>query len=154
MIPVNAYLTNISKRLQIKQMKLKDERVKAMNEILNGMKIIKLYSWERAFIERIQRIRTKELQILKRINYLSALIQAIWNLAPFLVSFITFALFVLIDHDNRLTASKAFVSLSLFNILRFPLAMLPNLVTFIIMVFWILQIILPEFSFFSFLPPL
>ena len=134
MIPINAYLTNISKRLQIRQMKLKDERVKAMNEILNGMKIIKLYSWEQAFIERIQTIRSKELQMLKRINYLGALIQAIWNLAPFLVSFITFAIYVCIDHQNRLTASKAFVSLSLFNILRFPLAMLPNLVTLIIMV--------------------
>ncbi|KAH9522434.1 Mrp-4p [Dermatophagoides farinae] len=133
LIPINIYVTNISKRLQIKQMKLKDERVKAMNEILNGMKIIKLYSWERAFIQRIETIRSKELQNLKRINYISAFIQALLNLAPFLVSFITFAIYVCIDQQNRLTASKAFVSLSLFNILRFPLAMLPNLISLIIM---------------------
>jgi ATP-binding cassette subfamily C (CFTR/MRP) protein 1 len=42
MIPINGYLTSISKKLQIKQMKFKDERVKAMNEILNGIKVLKL----------------------------------------------------------------------------------------------------------------
>jgi hypothetical protein len=42
MIPINGYLTSISKKLQINQMKFKDERVKAMNEILNGIKVLKL----------------------------------------------------------------------------------------------------------------
>ena len=134
LIPINGYLTNIAKKLQIKQMKLKDERVKAMNEILSGMKIIKLYGWEQAFINKVQSIRKKELLILKKINYFVCILQALWNLAPFLVSFITFAIYIAIDKDNVLTAQKAFVSLSLFNILRFPLSMLPNLVTNIIMV--------------------
>jgi len=31
--------------------------------------------------------------------------------------------------EERLTASKAFVALSLFNILRFPLTMVPNVVS-------------------------
>lgn len=134
MIPINGYLTSISKRLQIKQMKFKDERVKAMNEILNGIKVLKLYGWEKAFMKDILKIRDKELNNLKTINYFGCALQCLWFCAPFLVSFCTFAIYVLIDDENELTAQKAFVSLALFNILKFPLSMLPNLVTSIVVV--------------------
>lgn len=132
MIPINGYLTSISKKLQIKQMKLKDERVKAMNEILNGIKVLKLYGWEKAFMTNILKVRDRELNNLKTINYFGCALQCLWFCAPFLVSFVTFAIYVLIDESNVLTPEKAFVSLALFNILRFPLSMLPNLVTSII----------------------
>lgn len=39
LIPINGFIANQTKKLQIKQMKLKDERVKLMNEILNGIKV-------------------------------------------------------------------------------------------------------------------
>lgn len=45
------------------------------------------------------------------------------------VSLVTFATYVLVDENNVLDASTAFVSLSLFNILRFPLSMLPMLIS-------------------------
>lgn len=38
LIPINGVLANATKKLQIKQMKNKDRRVKMMNEILSGMK--------------------------------------------------------------------------------------------------------------------
>jgi hypothetical protein len=50
------------------------------------------------------------------------------------VSLATFATYALVNRNNpdpnaRLTADKAFVALSLFNILRFPLSMLPMLIS-------------------------
>lgn len=50
------------------------------------------------------------------------------------VSLATFAVFVGVSSDNVLTAEKAFTSISLFNILRFPLAMLPMLIAAIVQV--------------------
>jgi len=135
MIPINGYFTSLSKKLQIKQMKFKDERVKAMNEILSGIKVLKLYGWEEAFMTNILKIRDRELNNLKTINYYGCVLQCLWYCAPFFVSFVTFATYVLIDDKNTLTAEKAFVSLALFNILRFPLSLLPNLITSIIMVY-------------------
>ena len=44
------------------------------------------------------------------------------------VAFATFGTFVA-SSDEPLTAERAFVALSLFNILRFPLSMLPNLIS-------------------------
>lgn len=39
LIPVNGFIANKIKTLQIRQMKNKDERVKLMNEILSGIKV-------------------------------------------------------------------------------------------------------------------
>ncbi|XP_021375006.1 multidrug resistance-associated protein 1-like [Mizuhopecten yessoensis] len=50
------------------------------------------------------------------------------------VSLVTFAVYVLVDSNNILDAEKAFVSLSLFNILRFPLSMLPQVISSIVQV--------------------
>ena len=49
----------------------------------------------------------------------------------------TFATYSLVNLDNpneRLTADKAFVALSLFNVLRFPLATLPTLISSLVQV--------------------
>lgn len=86
LIPLNTYIVNRARRLQVKQMKNKDERVKIMNEILSGMKVLKLYAWEESFEKQIREIRTKEIRTLKKSAYLNACSQFIWNCAPFMVS--------------------------------------------------------------------
>ncbi|KAF7272715.1 hypothetical protein GWI33_014527 [Rhynchophorus ferrugineus] len=128
LIPLNMVLVSRSKKLQIKQMKEKDERVKIMNEVLNGMKILKLYAWEQSFEEHIMGIRNREITSLRQSAYLHAGTMFIWNCAPFLVSCATFATYVLVDEKNILTPAKAFVSLALLNILRMPMSMLPNVI--------------------------
>ncbi|XP_058815254.1 multidrug resistance-associated protein 1 isoform X1 [Topomyia yanbarensis] len=129
LIPVNGVIANKIKTLQIKQMKNKDERVKLMNEVLSGIKVLKLYAWEPSFEQQILRIRDKEVKVLKSAAYLNAGTSFIWSCAPFLVSLVTFATYVLVDENNVLNATTAFVSLALFNILRFPLSMLPMLIS-------------------------
>ncbi|XP_019762197.2 multidrug resistance-associated protein 1 [Dendroctonus ponderosae] len=128
LIPLNTYIVNRARTLQVKQMKNKDERVKMMNEILSGMKVLKLYAWEESFEQQIRNIRNKEVNTLKKSAYLNACSQFIWNCAPFMVSCLTFATYVLIDEKNVLTPSKAFVSLALLNLLRMPMSMLPNVI--------------------------
>ncbi|CAK9795197.1 Multidrug resistance-associated protein 1 [Anthophora quadrimaculata] len=128
LIPINILITNRVKTLQIRQMKHKDERVKLMNEVLNGIKVLKLYAWEPSFEEQILKIRMKEIKVLKEAAYLNSGTSFIWSFAPFLVSLASFATYVLIDENNRLNSVTAFVSLSLFNILRFPLSILPMMI--------------------------
>ncbi|KAL0104456.1 hypothetical protein PUN28_017289 [Cardiocondyla obscurior] len=128
LIPVNGLIANKVKTLQIRQMKSKDERVKLMNEVLNGIKVLKLYAWEPSFEQQILKIRVKEIQVLKEAAYLNAGTSFIWSCAPFLVSLVSFTTYVLLDEKNVLNSKIAFVSLSLFNILRFPLSMLPMMI--------------------------
>ncbi|OWK61874.1 Multidrug resistance-associated protein 1 [Lonchura striata] len=117
---------------RVAQMKSKDNRIKLMNEILNGIKVLKLYAWELAFREKVLEIRQKELKVLKKSAYLAAMATFTWVCAPFLVALSTFAVYVMIDKNNILDAQKAFVSLALFNILRFPLNMLPMVISNIV----------------------
>lgn len=86
LIPVNAFIANKIKDLQIRQMKNKDERVKLMNEVLNGIKVLKLYAWEPSFEAQVLRIRDKEIKVLREAAYLNAGTSFIWSCAPFLVS--------------------------------------------------------------------
>nr|UEO57355.1 ABCC1 [Conogethes punctiferalis] len=129
LIPVNGLIANRVKTLQIKQMKYKDERVKLMNEVLNGIKVLKMYAWEPSFEDQILKIRNKEMHVLKQTAYLNSATSFIWSCAPFLVSLMSFGCFVLVNDTEGLDSKRAFVSLSLFNILRFPLSMLPNVIS-------------------------
>ena len=56
MIPLNGYIAKKTKTLQGAQMGIKDGRVKEINEVLNGVKVIKLYAWERPFEAVIQKV--------------------------------------------------------------------------------------------------
>uniref|UniRef100_A0A3B3ZRN1 Uncharacterized protein n=1 Tax=Periophthalmus magnuspinnatus TaxID=409849 RepID=A0A3B3ZRN1_9GOBI len=129
LIPLNAFIAMKTRAYQVEQMRYKDERIKLMNEILNGIKVLKLYAWEKSFIEKILAIRQKELNVLRRTAFLGALSTMAWTSAPFLVALTTFAVYVTVDESHVLDAERAFVSLSLFNILRFPLNMLPQVLS-------------------------
>lgn len=125
MLPINGYLATIMRSYQMDQMKKKDERVKLMNEILNGIKVLKLYAWEISFAKFIDNIRNKELAIIKKLQYLNAITYITWTITPFLVTLLSFATYVLMDEKNRIDAGTAFVSLTLFNIIRMPLISTP-----------------------------
>ncbi len=56
------------------------------------------------------------------------------RVAIFQVSLVTFGVYVLSSDENILDAKTAFVSLSLFNLLRFPLSMLPMLISNLVQV--------------------
>ncbi|KFU91467.1 Canalicular multispecific organic anion transporter 1, partial [Chaetura pelagica] len=125
LIPLNALLVAKSKNIQVRNMKNKDERLKIMGEILNGIKILKLFAWEPSFEKRVSEIRERELKDLVNFSYLQSISIFVFTCSPVLVSLASFAVFVLVDENNILDAQKAFTAISLFNVLRFPMAMLP-----------------------------
>lgn len=130
LIPVNGFIANKTKQFQISQMKNKDQRVKLMNEILNGIKVLKLYAWEPSFEEQVLGVRNLEIKVLKKSAYLNAGTSFIWTCTPFLVIFASLTTYVLVDATHTLTAEKIFVSVSLLNILRVPLGLLPIIIAY------------------------
>ncbi|XP_036912751.1 ATP-binding cassette sub-family C member 3 isoform X2 [Sturnira hondurensis] len=128
-IPLNAVVATKMHAFQAKQMKFKDSRIKLMSEILGGIKVLKLYAWEPNFLQQVEGIRQSELRLLRRAAYLHAISVFTWHCTPFLVTLITLGVYVSVDPNNVLDAEKAFVSVSLFNILKNPLNALPNLIS-------------------------
>ena len=80
-------------------MGLKDNRIKIVNEVLNGIKVLKLYAWETAFIRRINEVREKELTCIRQKAIIHALSSATWAFAPILVN--QFLSIILIIEEKR-----------------------------------------------------
>ncbi|KAF5296656.1 hypothetical protein FQR65_LT10196 [Abscondita terminalis] len=131
LIPVNGAIVKRVQILQLNQMKNKDDRIKLVNEVLNGVKVLKLYGWEPIFEEKIMNIRRTEISVLKKAAYLNAAMALIFALAPFLVALLTFITFVNVDENNILTPQRAFVSLSLFANMHFSMGVLPLVIVWI-----------------------
>ncbi|KAG5958145.1 hypothetical protein E4U58_005507 [Claviceps cyperi] len=132
MMPAQGWVARIMKNLQKDQMKNKDARSRLINEIVTNMKSIKLYAWGAAFMNKLNYVRNEqELKNLRRIGATQAFANFTWNTAPFFVSCSTFTVYVL-TQDKPLTTDIIFPALALFNLLTFPLAILPMLITSIV----------------------
>ncbi|CAH1791548.1 unnamed protein product [Owenia fusiformis] len=123
LIPINRWLANKIGELSNEMMTQKDSRVKVMNEILYGIRVIKFYAWEQHFTQKIDNLRAAELKSLKGRKYLDALCVYFWATTPVLISILTFTTYALLGH--QLTAAKVFTSLALFNMLIGPLIAFP-----------------------------
>ncbi|KAJ3209245.1 hypothetical protein HDU67_006307 [Dinochytrium kinnereticum] len=103
-----------------------DRRTNAVNEALQGIRIIKFFAWENNFLQKIKEARKKEMSSLVSFFFQNAISQVVWDGAPLLVSFGTFFVYTQIA-GYELDARTAFASISLFNSLRIPLLALPEI---------------------------
>jgi ABC-type multidrug transport system fused ATPase/permease subunit len=106
-------------------LKYTDSRVKLTNEILQGVRAIKSYNWEKPFVEKLTTIRDLELKALEASANTRAILTSVLTAAPSMVAVITLGTYGLLG--NVLTPTKVFTALALFNQLRFPLVFLPLL---------------------------
>jgi ABC-type multidrug transport system fused ATPase/permease subunit len=63
-----------------------DQRIKLMNEILGGMRVIKYYAWERSFREKVLAIRDRELAWLRKSQIARGVVLLLINLNPVVLS--------------------------------------------------------------------
>lgn len=106
------------------KMKYTDTRVKLMNEVLNGIRIIKYYAWEGAFVQKIIEIRDKEIYLLRFMGYLFNSTFALLLLgAPQTQTILIF--YTYIAQGYQLDAARAFTTLTLFGLMTSPFIFLP-----------------------------
>jgi len=123
--PINMSIMAVVAKMRNKEMKFADARVKLTNEILSGIRIIKFYAWEKPFGNEVNKIREKELKALTTLTYVSQIgFSVVLMLAPIIQPILVFLTYILMQ-DQPLTPAKAFTTVALFNILRFPFAFLP-----------------------------
>ena len=88
-----------------------------------GIKAIKLYAWEQSFKERILSLRHLELTQIRHVAYLEVIQSLVFGSTPILIALSAFAVYT--AQGYPLTPAVAFPALALFNLLRFPITMLP-----------------------------
>lgn len=126
-LPFNGLLATLGKNLQEKLMKLRDARVGATAEALSTIRLIKSCAWEAAFCDHIRSLRALELRTLWLYRLSQAAGEVTWLGLPVLVALATFGTHAL--QGGVLSPQIVFTALALFNLLRFPLAMLPSTVS-------------------------
>eukprot|EP01027_Heterolobosea_sp_BB2_P005362 GEZU01008213.1.p1 GENE.GEZU01008213.1~~GEZU01008213.1.p1 ORF type:complete len:1468 (-),score=330.07 GEZU01008213.1:1647-6050(-) len=125
LIPVNYYLMKWIGKFQEQFMALSDKRMGLVNEVLQYIRLIKVYAWEESFVRRVDKIRNEEIRKLTYCILLRCFNSFLWNSAPVLVTVGTFGAYTTF-FGNTLTVPLAFVSLALFNNMRQPLAVFPE----------------------------
>ncbi|KAL7089477.1 hypothetical protein ACP275_13G188700 [Erythranthe tilingii] len=130
LFPIQTFTISKMQKLTKEGLLCTDKRIGLMNEILAAMDTVKCYAWEDSFQTKVQGVRNEELSWYRKAQLLGALNTFMLNSIPVVVIVISFGVFTLLGGD--LTPAKAFTSLSLFAVLRFPLFMLPNIITQIV----------------------
>ncbi|XP_070762761.1 ATP-binding cassette sub-family C member 12 [Enoplosus armatus] len=121
--PIQFFLAKVIHRLRWKAMLITDRRVRTMNEILNSIKLIKMYAWEDSFEEKIAALRENEKKELQKVSYVQNANTSITSIIPTLATVLTFIVHTLLG--LRLNTPDAFTTIAIFNSMRFCLALLP-----------------------------
>uniref|UniRef100_A0A096LRT4 ATP binding cassette subfamily C member 12 n=1 Tax=Poecilia formosa TaxID=48698 RepID=A0A096LRT4_POEFO len=122
-VPLQFFLAKLINKFRWKAMQLTDGRVRTMNEILNSIKLIKMYAWEESFEKKIAGLRKKEKKQVRLVSYIQNINTSISSIIPTVATVLTFLVHTLLGLS--LTTSDAFTTIAIFNAMRFSLALLP-----------------------------
>ncbi|CAG8566074.1 12436_t:CDS:2 [Acaulospora colombiana] len=141
-LPLNHVAAKYYAKTQDNLMKARDHRVSLMTEassnassfhflvypkkVLQGIRMIKFFAWEKNWEKRVLDARRTELKQLRYNFIYLALLDLLWMASPIFVTIISFLYYTKIQ-GNQLTAAVAFTSIAIFNELRFALNVLPEL---------------------------
>ncbi|XP_077995245.1 ATP-binding cassette sub-family C member 9-like [Glandiceps talaboti] len=106
-----------------------DDRLKKSNELLQGIKLLKLYGWEEIFCRAIEAVRSCEVKQMYKGGMYMVATTFIVSSAPVLVTVVSFGLYSVIE-KAPLTPEIAFSSLALFNQMTIPLFLVPTIIGF------------------------
>uniref|UniRef100_A0A8B9I9Q8 ATP binding cassette subfamily C member 8 n=1 Tax=Anser brachyrhynchus TaxID=132585 RepID=A0A8B9I9Q8_9AVES len=126
--PVQYFVATKLSQAQRSTLEYSNERLKKTNEMLRGIKLLKLYAWEHIFHSSVEETRQKEMTSLKSFALYTS-ISIFMNAAiPIAAVLITFVVHAHLTRKADFSPSVAFASISLFHILVSPLFLLSSVV--------------------------
>ncbi|XP_061082797.1 multidrug resistance-associated protein 4 [Conger conger] len=116
LLPLQTLFGRLFSSFRSKTAVLTDSRIRTMNEVVSGMRIIKMYAWEKPFSVLVNEVRRKEISKVMKSSYLRGLNMASFFVAGKVIVYVTFVVYVLVG--NTITASRVFVAVSLYSAVR------------------------------------
>ncbi|RKP08430.1 P-loop containing nucleoside triphosphate hydrolase protein [Thamnocephalis sphaerospora] len=122
------WASNWYAKLYKAMMKVSDARLSATNELLQGIRVVKLFAWEPQLREKILGLREAELHQLWQNVKAMFLLGFIGSSLPAMITLFTFGSYTwLLGH--KLSAATAFTAISLLDILQSATTGLPRLIS-------------------------
>ncbi|KAJ6140558.1 hypothetical protein N7470_010354 [Penicillium chermesinum] len=125
--PLNIYGTKRYTDAQDKLMKLRDQKMAVVTEVLQGIRQIKFSALEQQWQSKIKQIRENELGALWVSFLYDVVLMAIWLIGPIGFSAVSLTVYAL--QHGGLSASVAFTAMAVFGSLEMSLAILPEIIT-------------------------
>ncbi|XP_065349429.1 probable multidrug resistance-associated protein lethal(2)03659 [Cloeon dipterum] len=120
-IPLQGLLGKKTSDLRGKTARRTDERVRLMNEIIAGIQVIKMYTWEIPFAKLVALARRIEIRHIQHNSYIRGIFLSLIMIITRLTVFVTLVITVLIG--DYITAEKVFVITAYYNIIRQTMTM-------------------------------
>ena len=121
---ISSCLQNVRTHYQKFVLEKKDRRMKTTTQAFQMIKIVKLYSWENYFTNKITKERNEELKYFKKINMINVFINCIfWSTGP-VMSFVSICAYNYFNEEMNL--SNVLTGLFIFHTLADPLFLLPE----------------------------
>ncbi|XP_069558741.1 ATP-binding cassette sub-family C member 4-like [Brachyistius frenatus] len=121
LMPVQTMFGHLFSSLRAETAVLTDDRIRTMNEVISGIRVIKMYGWEKPFAALVDEVRRMEISKIMKSSYLRALNMASFFVASKIIIFITVCVYVLTG--NKLSASKVFMAVSLYGAVRLTITL-------------------------------
>ncbi|KAF9957217.1 hypothetical protein BGZ72_002050 [Mortierella alpina] len=128
MSPLQVYRARVYNRMQKDRLSVMDERIRLTTEVLAAIKVVKLYGWEASFKKKILAIRGRELEALRKLGVIFAIMSIIFTSSTLIICLLTLSVYATWGGEGftegKLTPQTVFVSMTLFSMLRTPIGML------------------------------
>ena len=111
-----------------------DKRVKLVNELIAGIRIVKFYAWEKPFIKVIEAARNTELGWIKMHAYwMSIGLQTVFIQLPGLIQLAALTTYVL--QGGVSDPSRIFTAIMFFQLLQQPVSQMPNALSIMVQLY-------------------
>ncbi|KAG0359164.1 Canalicular multispecific organic anion transporter 2 [Podila minutissima] len=126
--PLQGYIAAFFSKAKDEKLAAMDNRIRLVNEVLAGIKIVKLYGWESSFRSKIAVYRNRELAILRKIGLAFSFMTIMFSSLTLLMALVSFSIYATVGGPGGapgdINAQTIFVSLTLFGLLNRPIGML------------------------------
>uniref|UniRef100_A0A131YIL8 ABC transporter n=1 Tax=Rhipicephalus appendiculatus TaxID=34631 RepID=A0A131YIL8_RHIAP len=109
------------KKFWQRQMKAREERIKSLSDLFASIRTVKMYAWEEALQETVQRLRNVELSWLFRANLLDGVLDSVYTASTSVLTIILFSAMYFFEPGIHLTPELSFSCIYLLNVTELTL---------------------------------
>ncbi|CAG9817571.1 unnamed protein product [Phaedon cochleariae] len=117
LLPAQMFLSKAIKKLRSKLNKRTDDRIQNTREVLSSIRIIKMYTWEKIFTDKINGSREKEMSTMLKNNIMKMLMMTLSHVMS-KFSFYALIMVYIWMNNNEISAEDIFYVMRIFGQLR------------------------------------